>query len=174
MDELTDGQDVVATLIDSDQRVTPKWFVDALKEEFDFEIDLAATRANCRIIRDTGPAYLGPDHVVPALRDSLLVPWHVWGRCGWLNGPYSRGQIMKFCAKAEAEAEKGFTTVSLIPGDVSTEYYHRYVLPGEHRIVKTRLKFEGAPLDKHGKLPPAKFGSVLRIWRPTHKYWSFA
>lgn len=167
-------------LVDSDQRVTPQWLVDELNREFAFEVDLAATSANCRVFiphsptHPLVPSYFGPDHELAILRDSLLVPWHRYGKCGWLNGPYSRGQILKFCAKAEAEAEKGFTTVSLIPGDVSTEYYHRYVLTGERRTIKTRLKFEGAPLDKHGKLPPAKFGSVLRIWRPSHKYWSFA
>ncbi len=160
--------------IDTDQRVTPQWFVDVLNDEFSFDIDLAATSSNCRIVLFGNPVYLGPDHFDEFRRDALIAPWHRYGKCGWLNGPYSRGQILKFCAKAEAEAAKGFTTVSLIPGDVSTEYYHRYVLTGEHRTVKTRLKFEGAPLDKHGKLPPAKFGSVLRIWRPTHKYWSFA
>ncbi len=178
------SQDRQITSKPTDERRTPRWLFDALDLEFRFAWDAAARAENCLCFREEyidgvlhrERFYFGPDHPNPAFRDALAVEWHKVvpvGASVWLNGPYSRGAILKFCAKAQAESEHGLTIVSLIPGDVSTEYYHRYVLTGERRTVTTRLKFEGAPLDKNGQLPPAKFGSVLRIFRPTHRYWSF-
>lgn len=163
----------------SDERVTPDWLYDALDQEFHFEWDFAAIFDNAKVRRPDGVYYFGPDHPITGYRDALTVDWAVVLRergcrmVGFCNPPYGRGQIMRWCAKAEHKAARGVTTVMLLPGDTSTEYFHRYVLTGERRWINQRLKFQGAPLDKHGRLPPAKFGSVLRIWRPTHKHWTF-
>lgn len=164
----------------SDERITPQWLIDALVPEFRFAIDLAALRSNCRIVDDRGrPVYLGPDHQNPQGRDALAVAWHalkIERPVGWLNPPYSRGNISRFLAKCVEEAEQGFTTVSLFSADTSTRYYHEHVLSRrfEVRHLRSRLSFEGAPRDKDGRLAPAKFGSVLVIYRPTHKYWTYA
>jgi len=169
----------------SDERQTPEWLYAALDVEFNFSWDLAARAENCRAFRlewidgieHRERFYFGPDHERLYFRNGLTAPWHrilPAGSAGWLNPPYSGGQTLHWCAKAEAEALHGITTVMLIQADPSTEYWHRYMLTGERRTLKKRLSFEGAPLDKKGRLNSAKTGHVLRIFRPTHRYWSFA
>lgn len=158
----------------TDERGTPQFLFEALDLEFHFSWDLAALASNAKV---PGGCYFGPDHEREEWRDALAVDWHKVlpaGSAGFWNPPFSGNQIRKFCEKAEREAEHGITSVGLIPGDVSTEYYHRFVMTGERRVLKMRLAFEGVALDAKGRKQPAKFGSVIRIWRPTHRYWSFA
>lgn len=157
-----------------DERVTPPWLFDALHAEFDFGLDAAATADNAKV-----PLYCGPDCANPARRDGLTASWHdvlldAYGELKpvWLNPPYSRGSIWRWTQKATAELAVGVTSVILLPADTSTRYFHEFVLQHEHRFLRTRLKFEGAPLDRHGKLPPAKFGSVVVVLRLTSRLWS--
>lgn len=112
--------------------------------------------------------YYGPGRA-EEFRDGLRTKWHERVRRGtvaWCNPPYSRGSIVQWCLKAEQEAMEGVTTVMLLPGDTSTEYFHQFVLKHEHYFIQRRLKFEGAPLDSKGRLAAAKFGSVLVVFRP--------
>lgn len=166
----------------SDERVTPPWLFDELHAEFRFGLDAAATAANAKVPRpflEATLCYLGPDHVNPAYRDGLTASWHdvlleVYGslRTVWWNPPYSRGSIWRWCQKAEAELAAGVPSVGLLPADTSMRYFHEFVLQHEHRFLRRRLTFAGAPRDRHGKLAPAKFGSVLVVLRPGSPLWS--
>ena len=157
--------------IHSDERRTPRWLFEVLHREFHFQADVAARRENALCSK-----YFGPDHENPAYRDGLLVPWSAEvpaGAAVWCNMPYSRGSIAQWCQKALEESAQ-ITCVLLLPGDTSTNYFHDYVLPFEHRFLRKRLKFEGAPLTKKGTLAPAKFGSVVLIYRPGHRVFTYA
>jgi hypothetical protein len=104
----------------------------------------------------------------PRVGESILKRAHVW-----CNPPYSRGSILKWCAKAEAETASDVTTAMLLSSDTSTQYFHRYALRHECRFINRRLSFRGAPHDSLGKLAPAKFGSVVLIFRPSHGLWTW-
>lgn len=171
-----------------DERVTPQWLFDALDAEFDFGLDAAATAANTKTPRycgldRPGPVYDANGHLWRHnVGDGLQVSWANALRIDrppgasmavWLNCPYSRGSIPRWCEKAEGEAQHGVTTVLLLPADTSTHYFHRYVLRHERRFLNRRLTFDGAPRDRQGRLGPAKFGSVIVIVRPTHRYWTW-
>lgn len=168
----------------TDERVTPDWLYTALDAEFHFVLDVAATRENrktrryCALVEppeaDDGD-YQGDGLIIdwkiacaPDIGDPLDLRPHVW-----CNPPYSRGSIVKWCAKAEQEARFGVTTVMLLPADTSTAYFHDYVLNHECRFVNRRLSFAGAPTDKGGRLAPAKFGSVIVVFRPSHGLWTW-
>lgn len=182
----------------SDERVTPDWLYEALHAEFGFALDAAASAANHKCFHYCGlepptaelqetPALAGAPGVnVPidipnrfCHGDGLEQSWiHLCAKVGrrpavWLNPPYSRGSLPTWLAKAESEARAGCTVVALIPGDTSTDYFHRFALRHERRYLNRRLSFAGAPNDKNGRLAPAKFGSVLVVFRPTHKYWTW-
>lgn len=169
------------TAIATDERRTPGWLYRALDEEFRFTIDAAAAHDNTKCQYYFGIDVREPDEapVGVCLGDALAQSWmHAALSVGvlprfWLNPPYSRGSIPTWMMKAEQEAAAGATVVSLISADTSTDYFHRYVLERRHevRLLNTRLAFEGAPLDKAGRLAPAKFGSVIIIMRPTHRHW---
>lgn len=187
-------------MIESDERVTPSWLYEAVYDEFHFFLDAAASAANAKTFHycglDRPAASLAPLDTLSAEPganltiddpnhcchgDGLTASWVQLaaslqrGRSVWLNPPYSRGSLMQWCAKAELESQAGLTVVLLIPGDTSTEYFHRYALRHEHRFINRRLSFEGAPRDKQGRLaPPAKFGSLLVVMRPTHALWSWS
>lgn len=171
-----------------DERVTPQWLFDALDAEFHFGLDGAATAMNAKTPRYCGLDRSGPVYDANGrlwrhnVGDGLQVSWATAlafdrppgaSMAVWLNCPYSRGSIPRWCEKAEGEAQHGVTTVLLLPADTSTHYFHRYVLQHERRFLNRRLTFDGAPRDRHGRLGPAKFGSVLVIVRPTHRYWTW-
>jgi len=63
---------------------TPQALFDALDAIYDFDVDLAATRATAKC-----PMYLGPDKEERRFQDSFAVDWRQW-RTGWLNPPYGR------------------------------------------------------------------------------------
>jgi phage N-6-adenine-methyltransferase len=161
--------------VTSDERVTPQWLYDALDAEFHFVLDAAATAENAKTRR-----YCSLDAC-----DGLGTSWarlcepevgDVWVGTRphvWCNPPYSRGSILQWCAKAEREASEGVTTAMLLPADTSTEYFQRYALQHECRFVNRRLSFAGAPTDKAGRLAPAKFGSLVVVFRPSHGLWTW-
>jgi phage N-6-adenine-methyltransferase len=160
---------VDAVSIETDERKTPLWLIEELSAEFFFGLDVAARAENCIV-----PNYLGPDHEDLARRDGLAADWANYllypYSTAWMNPPYSRGSIMRWCEKATREAANGITTVALLPSDTSTEYFHKFVLPNRHHFTKCRLAFEGAPLDAKGRLASAKFGSVLVVFAPERRW----
>ena len=75
-----------------------------------------------------------------------------------MNPPYGRS-IGRWMRKAYESAEDGATVVSLIPARTDTQYWHRYAMKGEIRLIRGRIKFGGA---KSG----APFPSAVVIFRP--------
>lgn len=106
---------------------TPQDFFNALNEEFHFNIDVAASadNAKCHLYYDEA-------------RDGLSQEWD--GVC-WCNPPYGR-DIGLWVAKAHNEAQRGVTTVMLIPARTDTRYFHDYIY-GKYKIrfIKGRLRF---------------------------------
>lgn len=161
------------TVKTTDVRGTPQWLYDALNDEFGFTIDVCASRAMHKHVN-----WIGPDHRSPRRRDSLTVDWDLdyakYGRrpVAFCNMPYSAGNIPRWCARAQQQAQdRRVTSVLLLPADISTGWYQAYVHGGERWFLRRRLNFDGAPLDRQGKKTSAKFGSVIRIFRPASKYW---
>lgn len=90
--------------------------------------------------------------------DGLVVPWETSGLV-YVNPPYS--DKFSWSQKCHDEAARGHEIISLLPGDTSTEWWHRYCAKAT-RICqwKGRLKFQG------DRAHPARFPSVLVYWGP--------
>lgn len=135
----------------SDEWTTPQDFFNKLHEEFNFEIDVAATEENskCEIYIDRQ-------------QDALSTSWSISTepKTCWLNPPYS--MCKEFIKKAYEESLKGNTIVALVPSRTDTKWFHEYVYnkPNvEVRFVKGRLKFG------NGK-NSAPFPSMIIIFKP--------
>lgn len=141
----------------SDEWETPQDLFDRLHDEFNFQIDLAATYAN----RKCGLYY----------SSALEVDWHqhLYGvRRGWCNPPYSRGLCARFIAKAAEERTKGFLTVMLLPARTDTKAFHAHIYDAKRwrarrgitiRLLPGRLKFSGAK-------DAAPFPSMIVVFKP--------
>lgn len=156
----------------TDEWETPQATFDALREEFDLCVDVAATKLNRKC-----PDYFGPDNADPKLRDALMVDWSRYGslsRC-WMNPPYSRGLQGKFIAKAAAERERGVLTVALLPARTDTKAFHRYIYDtnthnfGPYRW-RTRegvqIRFLPGRLKFGGSKNSAPFPSMIVVFTP--------
>lgn len=142
----------------SDEWATPQAFFDELHEEFQFDIDAAASEENAKC-----PVWFGPPIDALALKSWATVPKTIW-----LNPPYSR--VREFIAKAREQAEAGHTVVCLVPARTDTRWWHDDVWSADHlpypgveiRFVRGRLKFGGA---ENG----APFPSVVIVFRPVNR-----
>ena len=140
-----------------DEWETPQDVFDRLNDEFDFEVDLAASTDNHKC-----------DHWWAKDDDALVQTWHDGFSRGWLNPPYSRGLCAKFIAKAAAERLQGFLTVMLLPARTDTKAFHAYIYDAskwqaregvEIRFLPGRLKFGGST-------NAAPFPSMVVVFRP--------
>jgi len=86
---------------EKDYYQNPEYIFNWMDDIYDFDVDLAANEENNKC-----------DAFIDENRDSLTVDWHLFGRVGWLNPPYSN--ISPWVCKAAEESSKGFTTVMLI------------------------------------------------------------
>ena len=103
----------------TDHWKTPKIVFNQLNYEFNFDFDPCPYQADF---------------------DGLSVDW---GRCSFVNPPYSN--ISAWCEKAYNEWKKGKTVVMLIPSRTDTEYWHKYIMRAtEIRFLKGRLNFNGS------------------------------
>src|SRR5262249_4101706 len=89
--------------------------------------------------------------------DGLAQDWA--GETVFMNPPYGR-QISRWVRKAHDSAARGATVVCLVPARTDTHWWHNYVIDGEVRFLKGRLKFG----DSKNSAP---FPSALVIFRPT-------
>lgn len=108
---------------------TPQDFYDRLHAEFGFTLDPCATAENAKC----------PKFFTEA-DDGLAQDWS--GDVVFMNPPYGRG-IKHWIKKAYDEAGKGARVVCLIPARTDTAYWHDYVMKGEIRFIRGRLKFGG-------------------------------
>ena len=141
----------------SDEWSTPQATFDALHDEFDFQIDLAASADNHKL-----PEFFS------LTCSALDQAWHRDFRRGWLNPPYSRGLCAKFIDKAAEERQRGFLTVMLLPARTDTKAFHLNIYDAEKwqaregveiRLLPGRLKFGGCK-------DSAPFPSMIVVFRP--------
>ncbi len=138
----------------SDELETPQELFDALDAEFGFRCDVAATRENKKC-----GVWIGADE------DAIEASWM---NVNWCNPPYSR--VKEFARKASEEANKGKTTVMLIPARTDTAFFHDYIYKKpnvEVRFLRGRLKFispDGSLLRK-GASNSAPFPSMVVIFK---------
>ena len=124
---------------------TPQGLFDGLNAEFGFETDVCALAENTKCKR-----FFTPD------QDGLLQDWK--GIC-WCNPPYGR-EIGRWIKKAyESSKIEGTIVVCLIPARTDTAWWHDYVIKGEVRFIRGRLKFGG-----HKNSAP--FPSAIVIFKP--------
>lgn len=115
---------------------TPQFIFDRLDEEFDFQLDAAASPLNHKV-----KSYLTKE------QNALLIPWY--GRV-FVNPPYGRYITGKFVKKAYEETLAGNAelVVLLLPARTDTKWFHDYIwgraveLSVEIRFIKGRVKFE--------------------------------
>jgi site-specific DNA-methyltransferase (adenine-specific) len=123
---------------------TPPAIFAGLDAEFGFTLDVCASPHNAKVSR-----YFTRDD------DGIQQAWS--GVC-FCNPPYGR-EISKWVRKASQEAERGVTTVMLIPARTDTSWWHRYIeSQSEVRFIRGRIRFVGA----HDNAP---FPSAIVIFR---------
>lgn len=124
---------------------TPPAMFAGLDKEFGFTLDVCASPHNAKCER-----YFTRDD------DGIHQSWE--GVC-WCNPPYGR-EIPKWVRKAAQEAQRGVTTVMLIPARTDTSWWHEHIEGrAEVRFIRGRVTFVGA---EH----PAPFPSAVVIFRP--------
>lgn len=123
---------------------TPQDFFDKLNEEFNFQTDVCASVENTKCAR-----------FFDETTNGLVQEWN--GTC-WMNPPYGRG-IKAWIRKAYESSLSGATIVCLLPARTDTSWWHDYVIRGEIRFIRGRLKFGG-------QKNSAPFPSAVVIFRP--------
>lgn len=108
---------------------TPLDFFEKLNEQFNFDLDVCATRDNAKCAR-----YFTSEE------NGLSQEWT--GVC-WMNPPYGK-EIASWMRKAYESSQKGATVVCLVPARTDTGWWHDYAMRGEVHFVRGRLKFGGS------------------------------
>lgn len=122
----------------NDNWKTPNDVYDKLNQEFNFDFD--------------------PCPLHSLLDNGLDIEW---GKCNFVNPPYS--QISKWCEKAYQEANKGKIVVMLIPSRTDTRYWHDYIMKAQEiRFIKGRLKFGNSKNS-------APFPSCIVVFNPKRR-----
>lgn len=110
---------------ESDEWATPQWLFDWCNEVWGpFSLDAAATPENAKCA-----AYFTES------QDGLLLPWGADNV--WVNPPYGRG-IERWVAAAATRAQRGHTTLMLLPSRTDTWWFHRFVFGGAAELVFLR------------------------------------
>lgn len=127
---------------------TPQSLYDEVDKEFKFTLDACADPNNYK-----HPNYYSEQD------DALTKDW--FGRV-FMNPPYGR-VIGTWIEKAYHESlTNAEVVVCLIPARTDTAYWHDYVMRGEIRFIRGRLKFEDE--NRNPKLG-APFPSAIVIFR---------
>jgi len=87
-----------------------------------------------------------------------------WGERNFVNPPYGR-HVGKWVKKGWEESQKGKLVVMLLASRTDTSWWHKYVMKGEIRFIKGRLKFDG-----QGNSAP--FPSAVVVFRPKRGFLS--
>lgn len=121
---------------------TPPQLFNKLDQEFHFTLDVCASETNKKC-----EAYFGTR--------SLDLIW--MGTC-WMNPPYGK-EIGAWIKKAYDEAVVGHATVvCLLPVRSDNEWW-KYVIKGEVRFIRKKIKFVGAD-------SVSMFPNVIVVFRP--------
>ncbi len=134
----------------TDEHSTPQDFFEKLNEEFQFELDVCATKENAKCNR-----FFSKED------DGLKQDWNA-SVC-WMNPPYGR-EIIHWMEKAWKESKRHKNTiVCLVPVRTDTNWWHSYVEgKAKVRFIKGRLKFGSAKNS-------APFPSAVVIYKPRAK-----
>lgn len=137
----------------NDLWATPQYIFDWLNEEFHFDLDAAANYNNYKC-----------DNFFTSNEDcpegAFAFNWNEFGKRIWLNPPYSNPY--PWVKKAYEESLNGCTVVCLLPADISTKWFHEWVInKAEIRFIQGRINFDN-PIP--GKYNPPKFGSIIAIY----------
>ena len=144
---------------DKFERSTPQWLFDILDMEFNFDIDVCASKYNAKC-----------KHYITKELNCLKGDWYNKDldklNCGfltcWMNPPYGR-KIKPFMKKAYEQSLKGNIIVSLVAGRFDTRWWWNWVLKAyKIQFIKGRLKFDNMPTG-------AKFPSCLVIYNHYQK-----
>tara|TARA_R100001163_G_scaffold54918_1_gene42276 strand:- start:381 stop:887 length:507 start_codon:yes stop_codon:yes gene_type:complete len=136
---------------------TPQDFFDLLNAEFNFDLDVCASKSNAKC-----------SNYYTIADDALQKPWK--GYC-FMNPPYGR-EISKWVKKAYESSgankvspfQGEATVVCLLPSRTDTKWWHDYVMKADTvRFVQGRLKF-----DSHSNSAP--FPSVVVVFGNYPKY----
>jgi site-specific DNA-methyltransferase (adenine-specific) len=106
---------------------TPQELFDLVHAEFDFTLDVCATRVNAKCPR-----------FFTAKDNGLTKPW-AGERC-WMNPPYGDA-IGDWMAKAKQESDEGTLVVCLVPARTDTAWWWQTARYGEVRFLRGRLHF---------------------------------
>ena len=129
----------------TDEWPTPQAVFDGLNREFAFTLDPCATPQNAKC-----PRYF------TRADDGLKQDWS--GHIVFMNPPYGR-VIGAWVEKAYLSAQQGAVVVCLLPARTDTRWWHGFVMRGEVRLLRGRIRFEG------GKAS-APFPSAYVVFRP--------
>lgn len=114
----------------TDEWETPNQLFNQLNYEFNFGMDVCATKKNAKC-----EVFIEKDV------DSLKLDWtDIEPKWKWMNPPYGR-EIIKWVKKASEEK----MVVALLPARTDTKWFHDYIYgKAEIRFLKGRLKFGNA------------------------------
>lgn len=129
----------------TDNWATPDWLFESLNHEFGFTLDACASPENAKCRRFFSKAENG-----------LTQFWE--NETVFMNPPYGR-EIGKWVRKAFESTRDGSITVCLLPARTDTSWWHSYVMRGEIRLIRGRLKFGKSESS-------APFPSAVVIFRP--------
>lgn len=120
---------------DGDDYETPGWVYHSLDNQFNFQVDLAASSSNAKCLN-----YL--DESV----DALKLPWHKVEGWLWLNPPYSAVKL--WIEKCQRESELGAKIMVLVPISTLNTVYFSKQKAQQRWIVVGRFAFEynGVPI----------------------------
>ena len=113
----------------TDMWATPQDFFDGLDKQYQFNLDVCATKDNAKCTK-----YFDEE------TDGLKQKWE--GVC-WMNPPYGR-VIQQWMKKAYESSLEGATVVCLVPARTDTAWWHDYAVKGQITFIRGRLKFGGS------------------------------
>ena len=114
----------------SNEWETPRSLFKELDDEFNFTIDVCATKESAKCER-----------FYTKQTNGLAQSWE--NEVAFMNPPYGR-EIGAWVEKAYRESLNGAVVVCLIPARTDTRYWHDYIFPNaEIRFLKGRVKFKG-------------------------------
>jgi site-specific DNA-methyltransferase (adenine-specific) len=127
----------------SDSWITPTQLYMELDREFHFE--------------GPDPCPIDGGHKLWLSENGLIRPW---GKCTFVNPPYSNPRL--WIAKALVESERGNTVVMLLKSDTSTSWFHDLIMPNaEIRFIRGRVQFSTVT----GRKTRTPFPSMIAIFR---------
>ncbi len=137
----------------SDDWCTPPDLFAALDRQFHFTLDPCCT---------TKTALCSQAYCLDRGEDGLSSPWE--GRRAFVNPPYSRGNLEKWCKKCAEEGMNG-VVAALLPCDCSPSWWRRYVMNADEiRFLPRRVRFLSPDTGRPVGSPT--FGSVIAVWCP--------